>query len=263
MIDISESKRIWDERLVRRYKELGYTQQSLAQALDELHPERGVTQTMVSRWCHLHDTGRSFPKYETMREIADLLDTTVAWLTGQIDSNDWDRQRAAAFLGLDAEAMAGLYTALHPEKHTDENTVDQSSIEFVQTVGDAAMMRQNAFDLLFASPQFQGRFAHDMALYFSAFIMRYGMSVSWHSENAPFELVGYSLKQQCYVARMKAQNSFVALMDELDKQIEAFFQECSSNTDPTDGTTRAPFFDEDDEMIQALEEYAKRFDRPR
>lgn len=62
---------------------------------------------------------------------------------------------------------------------------------------------------------------------------------------------------------MKAQNSFVALMDELDKQIEAFFQECSSNTDSTDGTTRAPFFDEDDEMIQALEECAKRFDRPR
>ncbi|RYP97897.1 hypothetical protein PG102015_0154 [Bifidobacterium pseudolongum subsp. globosum] len=258
MIDINESKRIWDERLVRRYKELGYTQQSLAQALDELHPERGVNQTMVSRWCHLHDTDRSFPKYETMREIADLLDTTVAWLTGQIDSNDWDQERAAAFLGLDAEAMAGLYTALHPEEHTDENTVGQSSVEFGRTMGDTAMMREAAFNLLFTSPQFQGRFAHDMAVYFHAFFMRGEISASWHSENAPFELMEYTLEQQCYVARMKAQNSFVALMDELDKQMDLQEDDPSGNADQMDETTEAKLFD--GELIQAFEEFTKRFD---
>ena len=97
-----------------------------------------------------------------------------------------------------------------------------------------------------------------MAVYFHAFFMRGEISASWHSENAPFELMEYTLEQQCYVARMKAQNSFVALMDELDKQMDLQEDDPSGNADQMDETTEAKLFD--GELIQAFEEFTKRFD---
>lgn len=219
MIDINESKRIWDERLVRRYKELGYTQQSLAQALDELHPERGVNQTMVSRWCHLHDTGRSFPKYETMREIADLLDTTVAWLTGQIDGNDWDQERARMYLGLEAEGIQGLYNVTHIPENSDAFPISRKAEDLgLLDLAGESYGNQMVLSAMFESRQFGERFVPAMRKWANALTTAVLMhtAVREYPDMWPAELASSGTEERVDAARMKVQNAFSAVLDEIE-----------------------------------------------
>ncbi|KFI56842.1 helix-turn-helix domain-containing protein [Bifidobacterium cuniculi] len=138
MVDINECKRIWDERLMQCYKNRDYTQRTLAEALTARHPERPVTQAMISHWCHLSDTGRDFPKYQTMLEIAEVLETSVAYLTGEIDANNMKEEEVCDYTGLLPQAVRSLRLATQRE--------DDPCVNLNEGINSCAIEELEGFD---------------------------------------------------------------------------------------------------------------------
>lgn len=125
------------------YVEQGYTQRTLAEALTRLHPDRPVTQAMVSHWCHLADTGRAFPKYQTMLEIAEVLGASVAYLTGEIDANTVQEEQVCDYTGLLPQAVRSLRLATQreddPKVNLNEDSTDGYLIECLEDIDNPSM----------------------------------------------------------------------------------------------------------------------------
>lgn len=108
------NKRIqtWNERIDGRMKELHLSQRKFA----ELYKNKYGTGTQadVSRWKNIGNkdekTGkqRGFPAYETMLNIAELLDVSVGYLTGETTFETFDIEKASKYLGLTSSSVKAI-----------------------------------------------------------------------------------------------------------------------------------------------------------
>lgn len=107
--DISKQRTIWDKRIRVALKEKGWSQEDFRDALIENNNELHPTQSTVNRWCNLSKgKNRRFPTYERMCEIGTVLGKSIAWLTGEIDGDDYTEQAAMDYMHLPAQGIRAI-----------------------------------------------------------------------------------------------------------------------------------------------------------
>lgn len=106
MSDIFESvSKIWKERLTIAMKKKGYkTQDAFIKSYKTI--DSNCTQATVSRWCRVGDKIEStnkigFPKYESMKKVADFLDVSVGYLTGETDFETFEMEKSCNYLHIE------------------------------------------------------------------------------------------------------------------------------------------------------------------
>ena len=97
----------WNKRFVACWKGK-YTQEQLADALNERYHMTSFTQKAINRWMHLGDAKhglKGFPQYETMLRIAEFFDVDVGYLTGETDAESYTEEKISSYLGLSTDAI--------------------------------------------------------------------------------------------------------------------------------------------------------------
>lgn len=125
----------WSNRLEECLKSKGMTQVDL---MNELNARFGTSygQKSVNRWMHVGkdhygkkgDPTPSFPKYETMFQVAEFFGVQVGYLTGETSCESFEASSACEYLGLDEEAVKSIRLATGCETafrktglHAEEN----------------------------------------------------------------------------------------------------------------------------------------------
>lgn len=104
----------WNTRVSMCIKEKWINQQSFAKAYKDRYGSG--SQADVSRWSRVGGIVSSdgkqsvigFPAYDTMKRIADLLNVSVGYLTGETDFRSYDTEKACSYLGITEEAASGI-----------------------------------------------------------------------------------------------------------------------------------------------------------
>lgn len=121
MYDINERKKIWNKRLKKCIKDSGYTQESLACAINKKY-EKDYTQNTISRWQHLGDAKngvKGFPDFENMLILANFFAVDVGYLTGETDNETFEIEKASAYLGLNPTAIKNIRNLTAPESRAN------------------------------------------------------------------------------------------------------------------------------------------------
>ena len=85
----------FSERLTETRKDRGYTQQSIADAL-------GVERTRYTKW----ESGKSYPSFDILVSICDLLNISADYLMGMIDEKRYfPNKKPAELADLDVESV--------------------------------------------------------------------------------------------------------------------------------------------------------------
>ena len=100
---------IWNERFEKRMNELKLSQRKFS----ALYKERFGTgsQADVSKWMHIGEIdsrskkGRKFPEFETMRNIAEILEVSVGYLIGETDFKTYEMEQVSRYTGLSPTAI--------------------------------------------------------------------------------------------------------------------------------------------------------------
>ena len=165
---------IWNERFGMKMKEKGYSQRSFAEAYSKKYGKQkngaarksGTTsQTEVCKWLHVGELDgktnkkRGFPAYETMKNIADLLDVDLGYLIGETDCATFDLKHTSEFLGLSTETVSAIRDITFGKKKNSDKT---ESHEFNKSDYDEYRLakkypdsrRTAAFSFLVSSPSF-------------------------------------------------------------------------------------------------------------
>ena len=118
MNDIFDRKQLcWNARLKKCILEGGYTQESLAHALNNKYSTK-FTQKTISRWVNLGDAKngiKSFPDFENMLQVADFFNVDVGYLTGETDDDSFSLEKACSYMGLNGEAIKAIREITVPE----------------------------------------------------------------------------------------------------------------------------------------------------
>lgn len=110
---IKENKeKIWNERFEQRLLAMNLSQRKFI----ALYKERFGTgsQSDVSKWKHVGDIDgktnkkRGFPAFETMRNIAEILEVDVGYLIGETDFETYEVERTSKFTGLSSESVRAI-----------------------------------------------------------------------------------------------------------------------------------------------------------
>lgn len=101
----------WRTRLRGCLTERGLTQYEFVSELNRQYLTK-FHQRDVSRWLNTGNRTSSgiigFPKYETMKLIADFFSVDVGYLTGETSERTFDMARASEYIKLDADAIATI-----------------------------------------------------------------------------------------------------------------------------------------------------------
>lgn len=109
---IKTKAQIWNERFEKRMKDMQLSQRKFS----SLYKQRfgKGSQADVSKWMHVGEVdsrtnkGRKFPEFETMRNIAEILEVSVGYLIGETDYETFDLERASKYTGLSSHAIEGI-----------------------------------------------------------------------------------------------------------------------------------------------------------
>lgn len=110
---INETKeQIWNERFEQVMRDRNLSQRKFI----ELYRAKFKTgsQADVSNWLHIGDIDgrtqkeRHFPKFETMRNIAEILGVSVGYLIGETDFETFEMERATKYIGLSSESISSI-----------------------------------------------------------------------------------------------------------------------------------------------------------
>lgn len=101
----------WNKRLADKIDSSPLTQSQLSKDINAKY-ETSFTQTMLSRWTHVGEPGKGYPKrlpdYQNMHILADYFNVNVGFLTGETDCSTFQMQDACTYLGLDEDAIESL-----------------------------------------------------------------------------------------------------------------------------------------------------------
>lgn len=113
MKDIIDNKeQIWNERFKKRMQKMDLTQRDFI-SIYKAKYQKG-SQADVSKWMHVGEvdgrTGkrRGFPAFETMRNIADVLEVSVGYLIGETDYETFELERCSNYLGLSPKSVTAI-----------------------------------------------------------------------------------------------------------------------------------------------------------
>lgn len=109
---IKTKEQIWNERFEQTMRVRNFSQRKFI----ELYRKKFGTgsQADVSNWLHIGEIdGRSkkkrhFPKFETMRNIAEILDVSVGYLIGETDYESFEMERATNYVGLSSNSISAI-----------------------------------------------------------------------------------------------------------------------------------------------------------
>ena len=120
--DVVESfSEIWNNRLSKLVADKFGSRKLFIDAYKERY---GVGNTATtSRWFNVGNKSSKnkiigFPTYDTMRRIADILDVTVGYLTGETDYFSFEMERACEYLGIDQHAGNSILRITKMKKAT-------------------------------------------------------------------------------------------------------------------------------------------------
>lgn len=104
-----EKAKIWNERFEKKMNDMGLSQY---QFIDRYREQFGKgRQPDVSKWMHVGELDsktrkeRGFPAFETMRNIAEILEVSVGYLIGETDYETFEMERASKYIGLSPAAI--------------------------------------------------------------------------------------------------------------------------------------------------------------
>lgn len=103
---------IWNERFEKRMKELKLSQRQFSKLYRE-HFGTG-SQADVSKWMHIGEIdsrtnkGRKFPEFETMKNIAEILEVSVGYLIGETDYETYEIERASKYMRISPKAIEAI-----------------------------------------------------------------------------------------------------------------------------------------------------------
>lgn len=112
-----DKAKIWNERFEIRMDEMKLSQRKFS----ALYKERFGTgsQADVSKWMHIGEIdsrtnkGRKFPEFETMRNIAEILEVSVGYLIGETDCETFEMERSSEYIGLSPIALESTRAITH------------------------------------------------------------------------------------------------------------------------------------------------------
>lgn len=107
-----KKEQIWNERFDQVMRDRNLSQRKFI----ELYRAKFKTgsQADVSNWLHIGDIDgrtqkeRHFPKFETMRNIAEILGVSVGYLIGETDFETFEMERAVKYIGLSSESINSI-----------------------------------------------------------------------------------------------------------------------------------------------------------
>lgn len=101
--------KIWNERFEKKMKDMGLSQYQFIDRYRERF-KKG-RQPDVSKWMHVGEVDsktrkeRGFPAFETMRNIAEILEVSVGYLIGETDFETFEMEHASKYMGLSPDAI--------------------------------------------------------------------------------------------------------------------------------------------------------------
>lgn len=110
---------VWNKRFKERMEAAGYkTQTEFIKAFNDAYGTK-CTQTDVSRWLRVGESSKKydnktykekeiaigFPSYINMKRVADMLNVSVAYLTGETDYDSFNLEKACKYTGISQDAM--------------------------------------------------------------------------------------------------------------------------------------------------------------
>lgn len=104
-----EKAKIWNERFEKKMKDMGLSQYQFIDRYRERF-KKG-RQPDVSKWMHVGEVDsktrkeRGFPAFETMRNIAEILEVSVGYLIGETDFETFEMEQASKYMGLSPNAI--------------------------------------------------------------------------------------------------------------------------------------------------------------
>lgn len=128
MHDLLEGKaKCWNDRLKKCMDKGGYSQASLAEALNNTYGTR-YGQKDVSRWLNIGAKNKrgeiGFPKYDTILLVADFFGMDVGYLTGETNEDSFSLEKACSYIGLGGEAIMAIREFTHPENKSSHTRRD-------------------------------------------------------------------------------------------------------------------------------------------
>ena len=105
-------EQIWNERFEQTMRARNFSQRKFI----ELYKAKFKTgsQADVSNWMHIGEIDgrtkkkRHFPKFETMRNIAEILGVSVGYLIGETDFESFEMERATNYVGLSSNSISAI-----------------------------------------------------------------------------------------------------------------------------------------------------------
>ena len=113
IIPIKDTHIIWNERFAQALKSQYPSQRDFSKEY-KARFQRGGNQADISNWMHVGeidgDTGkkRGFPSFETMANIASILDVSVGYLIGETDYETFELEKASKYASIAPEAMKAI-----------------------------------------------------------------------------------------------------------------------------------------------------------
>lgn len=109
-----ELAEVWNQNFTRYMKKRGYTERQFAA---EYRRKFGsCTQSDVNKWRHIggykdnKGTKRRFPDYITMKNIAEVLGVDLAFLTGEVSDESYEKKQVCRYLNISEAAAVGIKT---------------------------------------------------------------------------------------------------------------------------------------------------------
>lgn len=169
MNDLLRKKaKFWNERLKKCMEAGGYTQSSLAEALNTKYGTR-YGQKAVSGWLNIgavHKNGEvCFPKFDTLVLIADFFNVDIGYLIGETDENSFSLEKACNFTGLSGDALKAIMEITHPENDSSYMWYDnRKSLNTFFTAEGFSNFFNSLHDLYLTSmvPKRENRLFEDM-----------------------------------------------------------------------------------------------------
>lgn len=104
-----KQEHIWNVRFEQKLKDNNLSQRKFI----ELYRKKfgHGSQADVSKWMHVGQKDgrtkkeRGFPSFETMRNIAEILEVSVGYLIGETDCDTFDLEKASNYIGLSATSI--------------------------------------------------------------------------------------------------------------------------------------------------------------
>ena len=109
-----ERAKIWNERFAALMEKKKLTQRQFAKEYSDKFGY--AAQADVCRWLHVGEKTtkkkmeeRGFPSFETMSNIATMLEVSVAYLIGETDYESFEEERTARYIGLSADGVRAIH----------------------------------------------------------------------------------------------------------------------------------------------------------